>query len=47
MSNALGLITVASVISIGTLLHTGHPFLAICAGLAAYAAARWICMNYA
>jgi hypothetical protein len=47
MSNALGFVTVASVISIGILLHTGHPFLAICVGLAAYAAARWIYMNYA
>ncbi len=46
MGNALALVTAVAVAGTGILFHTGHPFLAICVGLAAYAVARWICMNY-
>jgi len=47
MGHALGVIVVGGVISTGTLLHFGHCFTAVVVGVACYATARWIFVNYA
>ena len=47
MGNALAFVVVGGVISTGTLWHFNYCLAAIVVGVACYAAARWIFVNYA
>lgn len=46
MASALCTTVVGGVVGTGILFHIGRLFLAIVVGLVAYAAARWIYLNY-
>jgi len=47
MGGALFLAVVGGIVGTGILFHTGHPIVAVCVALAAYAAGRWVWINYA